>query len=37
MFFLKVCGLEGAAEHLSSLSDNAEKKDFFEKVWFELA
>lgn len=32
----KICGLEGAGEHLSNLSDNAEKEDFSERCGFEL-
>lgn len=35
LFLLQGCGLEGAAELLSNLPDNAEEKDF-QKVWFEL-
>lgn len=35
LFLLQVCGLEGAAEHLSDLPDNAEESDSL-KVWFEL-
>lgn len=36
LFLLKVSGLEGAAEHLSNLPDNAEKKDFFERCGLSL-
>lgn len=36
LFLLKICGLEGAAEHLRNPPDNAEKKDFLERCGLSL-
>lgn len=36
LFLLKVCGLEGAAERLSNLPGNAEKKDFCKRCGLSL-